>query len=357
MMKDHHGRRKHRGEDRSSTRKRGGEVSKPTYADIAKRAGVGSATVERVLNGRGGVKEHTAQKVLLAARALDWPGRVPETHRGIIRIEVMLVRPDTTFYARLARAFRRIASSLDTTIQIHLTFLQEDDPAAISDRIANPSMHRAGLVIASPSHPQIGAALKKAHGGGLPIVQVVSKTIEEADFVGIDNRAVGRMAALMVSRLGEIRGTVVALCHSQVYQVHRERIQGFSDYFERNPREGLNFNHVLFGMDDRDASVRCVMDALHLWPDLVGFYNAGGANTAILQFLRRSGRKVFFAGHELTDITRASLADGTADVIFDQMPEAQARRATDLLFSKIGLLHESVDNPPIRFTTVTAENL
>ncbi|WP_028748432.1 LacI family DNA-binding transcriptional regulator [Rhizobium mesoamericanum] len=332
-------------------------MTKPTYVDIAKRAGVGSATVERVLNGRGGVKEHTAQKVLLAARALDWPGRMPEMHRGIIRIEVILVRPDTTFYARLAQAFRRIASSLDTTIQIHLTFLQEDDPVAISERITNPSIRRSGLVIASPSHPQIGAALRKAHKGGLPIVQVVSKTIEEADFVGIDNRAVGRMAGLMVSRFVGIEGTLVALCHSQIYQVHKERIQGFSDFIERNPREGLNFNHVFFGMDDHDASVRCVMEALHLWPDLVGFYNAGGANTAILQYLRRSGRKMFFAGHELTDVTRSSLADGTADVIFDQMPEAQARRATDLLFSKIGLLHETVDNPPIRFTTITAENL
>ncbi|EFF2235296.1 LacI family transcriptional regulator, partial [Escherichia coli] len=35
-------------------------MSKATLADIAARAGVGTATVERVLNGRGGVSPTTA---------------------------------------------------------------------------------------------------------------------------------------------------------------------------------------------------------------------------------------------------------------------------------------------------------
>jgi hypothetical protein len=34
-----------------------------------------------------------------------------------------------------------------------------------------------------------------------------------------------------------------------------------------------------------------------------------------------------------------------------------ARRATDLLLARIGLLAEAVDNPPVQFVTVTAQNL
>ena len=54
---------------------------KPTIQKIATEAGVGTATVERVLNARGGVFVKTAQKVNLAAKQLDWPGRLPRYFR------------------------------------------------------------------------------------------------------------------------------------------------------------------------------------------------------------------------------------------------------------------------------------
>jgi LacI family transcriptional regulator len=212
-------------------------------------------------------------------------------------------------------------------------------------------------VICSPSHPSIAVALRKLHSQGLPIVQTVSKTIEEADYVGIDNYAVGRTAGLMLSRLGALKGTVVAMCHSQIYQVHRDRIRGFSDYMDENPQPGLTFQSVLFGLDSRETSVDVLLEALEQWPDLAGFYNSGGGNVGLLKYMERLERSIFFVGHELTPATHSAIESGTANVIFDQMPEAQARRSIDLLFWKIGLLEEPVDNPPIRFVTVTTENL
>ncbi|MCB2130287.1 MAG: LacI family DNA-binding transcriptional regulator [Rhodobacteraceae bacterium] len=332
-------------------------MAKPTYALIAKRAQVGTSTVERVLNGRGGVREQTVEKVLKAARALDWPGRLPERHSGILRIEAILVRPETSFYARLAAAFRRIAASLDPSFQIHVMFLEENNPSVIADRIANPPLRRAGLVVSAPDHATVREALSRVTAEGLPVVQVVTQSIQGPAFVGIDNYAAGRMAGLLMSRMGDVRGTVVALCHSAVYPVHRNRIRGFSDYLAEHPREGLHFAHVSFGGDERDRSARGVREAIGAWPDLAGFYNAGGANSGVIDALRHIGRPVFFVGHELNDLTRAALQDGTADVIFDQLPEAQARRAVDLLLAQLGFLDDPVDNPPIRFATITAENI
>lgn len=332
-------------------------MAKPTYSDIARLAGVGTATVERVLNGRGGVRIETARRVVLAARELDWPGRLPERHHGIIRIEVILVRPESAFFARLAAAFRRISTSLDRRIQIHLTFLDEDNPGSIAQRISGRDARWSGLVVAAPGSPEIRDALCRAHDRGLPIVQIVSRSISDADYVGIDNVAAGRTAGMLMDRLGNFDGTVVALCHSQVYPVHRDRIRGFSEYLSGAAARGQSYRFVYFGHDDRDLSAARIADALRQWPDLGGVYNAGGANVGVLDALARAGRDVFFIGHELNDTTAAALRRGTADVIFDQRPETQARRATDLILSRIGLISETVENPPIRFTTITAENV
>ncbi|MCX7890111.1 MAG: LacI family DNA-binding transcriptional regulator [Rhodobacteraceae bacterium] len=332
-------------------------MPKPTYRDIARRAGTGTATVERVLNGRGGVRPQTAMRVVAAARALDWPGRLPERHRGILRIEVLLVRPDSSFFSRLARSFRRIAATLDPTVQVHVTFLDEGDGPAIARRIARPEAPRAGLIVACPGFPAVREALGEAVARGLPVIQVVTEILPGAPFVGIDNRAAGRTAALFLSRMCQRDGPVIALCHGNVYQVHRERLHGFTDHFALHPAPRLPFVWAAFGRDERDLSVRRLREALREWPDLAGLYNAGGANSAILEALAHHPRHVFFVGHELSPATEAALRAGTADIVLDQVPEAQARRTLDLMLARLGLTGMAIDNPPIRFTTITAENL
>ncbi|MER8439123.1 LacI family DNA-binding transcriptional regulator [Mesorhizobium sp. M1312] len=334
-------------------------MPKPTFLEIARRAGVGTATVERVLNGRGGVRPATVEKVVAAARSLDYPRRLPEAHRGVIRIEVILVRPDATFFARLSRAFERIAATLDRTIAVHRTFLDEADPAAIAQRILDPDMRRAGLILAVPDHPLVGAALRRLEAEKIPTVQIVTQISGTGGaYVGIDNYAAGRMAGLLMSRMQRRPGKVVAICHSQIYRVHRDRVRGFFDYLMA---AGGDFEPVaaLFGHDEGDRNAGQLLEALTRWPDLAGLYNAGGANAALNDVLRRHphGREVFFVGHELTERSAAALRQGTMDIVLDQAPEAQARRAMDLVLATLNLHDLPVDNPPIRFVTFTAENV
>ena len=334
-------------------------MSKPTFVDIASHAGVGTATVERVLNGRGGVRPATVEKVIAAARALDYPRRLPEVHRGLLRIEVLLVRPETTFFQRLARAFERIGATLDPSVKLHRTFVDESNPRAIAARIASSEMRRAGLIVAVPSHPEIRAAVLAATRSGLPIVHIVTRAAEGVgELVSIDNYAAGRTAALFLSRMQAAEGKVIVLGYP-IYQVHRERIRGFSDYFAEHPHDGLLFSWLGFGRDDAEHSSRLLLDALERWPDLVGLYNTGAANAALCKVLQRHprGSRVFFVGHELTENSAAALREGVMSIILDQAPEAQARRATDLMLKQIGLLEVAVDTAPIRFITVTAESL
>lgn len=328
----------------------------PTLKDIASAAGVGSATAERVLNGRGGVRPATVEKVIRAAKALGWDRRLPEMHRGAIRIEVMLVRPETSFYSRMNRAFERIAASLDSAILVHRTFVPEHDPAAVERQILNPGFPRSALIIAAPDAPRVCAALRQLAEAGVPVVQVVSPAEPSLPYVGIDNLAAGRTAAFyMAEMLAGRPGRVLALCHSGAYAVHRQRIAGFSEALVR--RKGPELAQVLMARDDELLIARSLGAALAADPGIIGLYTAGGGNAAVARVLQDSGRGLLWIGHELTERTRSFLRAGLMRLVFDQAPETQARRALDTVLSRLGLISVEVSQEPVQFFTLTAETL
>ncbi|HSX74297.1 MAG TPA: LacI family DNA-binding transcriptional regulator [Shinella sp.] len=333
-------------------------MSKSNYRDIARLAGVGTATVERVLNGRGGVRPELAEKVVIAARSLNYPRTLPDAHRGLLRIEVLMVRPETTFYRRLSKAFERIAATLDPLVVVHRSFTEEMNPEQIARHIRSTDLPRAGLILAVPNSPLIRAAVEAVAAERVPIVHVVTRASEKTGaFVGINNQAAGRTAAYFIARMARAQGPVVALCHP-IYQVHRDRIRGFSDYFAAHPGS-IAFEWLGFTRDEEHFSAETLAIALDKYPDLVGLYNAGGANSALISVLRRHprGREILFIGHELTDYTRTALSEGIMDVVLDQAPEAQAQRALDHVLRRIGLTDVEPDPSPIRFITITAEGL
>jgi LacI family transcriptional regulator len=336
-------------------------MKKVRLADIAREAQVGSATVERVLNARGNVSPATSDRVIQAARRLGYKNPLPERYHGVLRIEVIMVRRETPFFARLATAFQRISESLDPCIRVHRTFADENDPISVARRIANPGFRRMGLIIVAPDHPEVRARLREAKETGEVVVQIVSRIGDEDDlFIGIDNYAAGRTAAQLMTRMSIPReGRFVALCHSGAYHVHRERIRGFSDFLEGNGFADHLFSKVLFGLDQDLRSAELMNDALKEDSGIIGVYNAGGANEGVASALERNAKKgsVFWIGHELTDASRGWLKSGLMDVVLDQAPEAQARRSIDTLLNRVGFINAEVSVEPIRFYTITSENV
>jgi LacI family transcriptional regulator len=59
----------------------------------------------------------------------------------------------------------------------------------------------------------------------------------------------------------------------------------------------------------------------------------------------------------LTDDSRQWLKSGLMDIVLDQAPEVQARRALDTVLHRIGFLDVEVSADPVRFLTINAENL
>ena len=102
-----------------------------------------------------------------------------------------------------------------------------------------------------------------------------------------------------------------------------------------------------------------LQDALTEDPEIIGVYNAGGANEGVAPVLERRMPRgsIMWVGHELTEASRVWLHSGLMHVVFDQAPEAQARRSLDVLLQRIGFIKTEVSSEPIRFYTITSENI
>lgn len=333
-------------------------MTKVTLKDVAREAGVGTATVERVVNDRGGVRPETVERVFLAVRKLDYRHKMPDAHRGLIRVEVILVRPETSFYSRMNQAFERIAALLDKSVTVHRTFVRENGPVDFAHYIANPAVRRSALIVVAPDHPDVVKSLRAAARQGTPVVQIMTRPAPELPYVGIDNYAAGRTAAYYMSRMlfGQ-SGSFVALCHSGAYENHKERIRGFSSYLADHAGEHL-FRQVMFDYDDHLNSMELLRGALRDDPEIIGLYTAGGDNRSVAAVLKdHASRRIFWVGHELSDQSRRALRAGIMSIVLDQAPEIQARRSIDLTLRSLGLIDVEVSPEPVRFLTITPENL
>src|SRR5713101_3002346 len=102
-----------------------------TLSEVANRAGVGSATVDRVINERGNVREEVRRRVLEAARDLGLKRILPVSHHRMVRINVILARPELPLIRRMGIEFQRNAQRMDRSVVIHRTMLEDETPATI----------------------------------------------------------------------------------------------------------------------------------------------------------------------------------------------------------------------------------
>lgn len=324
-------------------------------ADIAELAGVGIATVDRVLNERGNVSPITAERVLAAARRLKLNRILPSSHRRLLRIEVLLVRPDLLLISRIGREFARLAERIDRSVVIQRTTLRTAEPRLVAEHIAGTKCN--AVIVYAPEHPLVDRAIATARARGVPTLTFASDLprSERLAFCGPDPRLAGRTAGFFVAKMLREPGPVAVLCGSlSTLYAHSERVGGFRDALTEHGGERLGGERreviVVEGNDNLVVSERLLLKTFAARPDIVALYNAGGANDACAVALRagRLRRRALFVGHELNNETRPLLQDGTITMVIDQDPEHQARFALDVVMHHFGYVEKAWLTTPYR---------
>lgn len=309
--------------------------------DIARQAGVSTATVDRVLNARPGVRAGTIARVLKAAKAVDYalPDQAAQMRKPP-PMRIAFVLPTGT--NRVIHMFRDAIeysneqlAPFNVACRIELT--EEFDPDALVARLLEQIGKADGVVFMAIDHPAVREAVKTLDEHGIACVTLISDLPKSrrAAYVGLDNIAAGRTAAYLLARLaGTGAGQFGLVAGSLSYQAHRDRELGFAQVLqEQFPHKQLV--GVREGFDDPQRNHKLMRELLRQYPQLQGVYNIGGASVGIAQALKEAGadQKVVFIGHGLISDTRTLLTEGTMDVVLLQDPQASIFQCVQVLTS------------------------
>lgn len=171
--------------------------------EIARQAGLSTATVDRVLNERAHVSPQTKLRVTTAIEEL----RAQEAQlaaRGRRLFFDFVVEAPSRFSREVKAAAEAVLPQIGTAVCRPRFLLQEimeeDEVVGALKRIMKRGSH--GVCLKARDTARIRKAVKKLTAAKIPVVTLVTD-VRDADrlaYVGLDNAGAGRTAAYLISR-------------------------------------------------------------------------------------------------------------------------------------------------------------
>ncbi|MDX2910792.1 LacI family DNA-binding transcriptional regulator [Streptomyces griseiscabiei] len=332
-----------------------------TIREIARQSGLSTATVDRVLNHRGNVRESTVREVRQAVEDLD-------RQRGQVRIggrtfmiDIVMQAPER-FTTAVRAALEAELPSLHPAVVRSRFHFRETGPAAELvaglDRIARRGSQ--GVLLKAPDLPEISAAVGRLAAAGIPVVTLVTDLPGSARvaYVGIDNRAAGCTAAYLVGQwLGDRPGHVLTTISRASFRGEEEREMGF--------RSAMRLAHPARSLvevtdsDGLDATQRdLVLAALRRDEDIVAVYSMGGGNLATLDAFDELGRNcAVFVAHDLDHDNTGLLRERRLSAVLHHDLRQDVRRACQTVMRAHGALPDDGPPPPSTIQVVTPCNM
>jgi LacI family transcriptional regulator len=296
--------------------------------EVAEAASVSLATVDRVLNKRGRVKQETVRHVLKIAEQLRY---VPDQNAQRLRrwandgppsFCVALPRGKFSFFKKLWNSFEEYSSRSELGIAIGLHEVKEVSVESTLEFFEKTAPLFNGVAVVGVDHPAVIEAINKYCAEGGKVVCTISDLARSRrhSFVGEDSRAVGKTAAHLLGKFARREKGTIAVLYGQLSQKdHADRLWGFQTVLEAD-HPGLKLAEVRAHPWDELACQKLVESILKANPDLVGIYGMCAEINGIVAALNASGRKseIIFIAQELTADSRRHVATGAIDAILDQ---------------------------------------
>jgi LacI family transcriptional regulator len=301
----------------------------PTIADIARVSGLGTATVDRVLNGRAGVKEGSRAKVQAAMELLAAGGN-GQRAREPRRIGV-LTDSGASFNNSLCEAVDRYASQrADMVFTFSAVTTAEAKPIHYAQLLERIAQECDALIVVAREDVIINRAIRAVTSRGMPVVCITTDLPDSARsfYVGSDQFGAGASAAYLMGRTVPVSGGKILLVVSAPYRGQAEREMGFRSTL-RAQFTHLEVDERVNSHDEFDFSYQSVSKYIEDHGAPAGIYNVAGGNLGIGRALKDAGveKSVVFIGHELNINSRLLLEGGEMDFVIGHDLDAEVAQS------------------------------
>ncbi|MFP3989555.1 LacI family DNA-binding transcriptional regulator [Streptomyces sp. E11-3] len=329
--------------------------------EIARQAGLSEATVDRVLNNRGGVRESTIMEVHQAIKDLDRQRTQVRIGGRTFMVDIVMQTPER-FSTAVRGALEAELPSLHPAVVRSRFHFRETGPAseliATMDKIAKRGSQ--GVILKAPDVPEIDAAVGRLVAAGIPVVTLVTDLPSSARlaYVGIDNRAAGATAAYLMGQwLGDRPGHVLATISRGSFRGEEEREMGFRSAMRiAHPQRSLV---EVTDSDGLDATQRAlVLEALKSDEDINAVYSMGGGNAATLDAFDALGREcAVFIAHDLDHDNTRLLRQRRLSAVLHHDLRQDMRRACQTIMRAHKALPDEGPHLPSVIQVVTPYNM
>ena len=301
-----------------------------TLEDVAKAAGVGKGTVDRVLHNRGRVAEETRERVLACVKRLNYRPNVAArmlAQSRKYRVAVCFHNKETEFWNQVLDGVRRAAEEyepLGVAVEtIILPHISEQLELEAVERVLSEKFD--GLAIVPYSSDKLCAAINRVVDAGIPVVTFNNHEKDvRAEYVGMDGLQSGRTAGRLMSMIAPANSRyLIVSTHSSMMMEIDERAMGFREAFDAARKDAFCVGSIAFE-EDYDV-VRQFLYANLKTLGVNVIYATTECVTAVGRALSELGmtRDVWVIGHDLTPTAVKYLHTGDIDIAIGQDPEQQ----------------------------------
>ena len=333
--------------------------SRTRFIDIAKQAGVGIATVDRVLNERGSVSERTTKIVLDAARELQINRLLPQSNRRRLYVEAIFCRNQSTHYSRLNDALQTVSDIVDFPISVYRTHFDVTETEKLVEHIDSTCEARDGFILFAYNTRYLAQTIRRL--AKKTTIVTISTDIPESHrhcYVGIDNHGAGLAAAKISAAICRKGGKVLVLEPSEEAEAQSSRFLAFTQYFKAL---GRSADLIFFRDTDYiQDPLKAFLGKLRAHQDIRVLY--GPFNNDFVEQIISLGRTEAAIGdvakivHDLSPHSAQNLQDGLIDIVVDSNPAQEVFQATVFIAKEHGF-ETAFTQRPVNFQLYTSENL